>query len=73
MSLKSKRSPAEGDFLFEIDPETLEECVTVWRLATVRARGSQSGRVGQREAVSASEASSQAARPKYFISHELQL
>jgi hypothetical protein len=28
MSLKSKRSPAEGDFLFEIDPEPLEECVT---------------------------------------------
>lgn len=28
MSLKPKRSPAEGDFLFEIDPEPLEECVT---------------------------------------------
>ena len=28
MSLKAKRSPAEGDFLFEIDPEPLEECVT---------------------------------------------
>lgn len=28
MSLKSKRSPAEGEFLFEIDPEPLEECVT---------------------------------------------
>jgi hypothetical protein len=28
MGLKSKRSPAEGEFLFEIDPETLEECVT---------------------------------------------
>jgi hypothetical protein len=28
MGLKSKRSPAEGEFLFEIDPEPLEECVT---------------------------------------------
>ncbi len=28
MSLKSKNSPAEGDFLFEIDPEPLDECVT---------------------------------------------
>jgi hypothetical protein len=28
MSLKLKRSPAEGDFLFEIDPAPLEECVT---------------------------------------------
>jgi hypothetical protein len=28
MGLKPKRSPAEGDFLFEIDPEPLEECVT---------------------------------------------
>jgi hypothetical protein len=28
MNLQSKRSPAEGDFLFEIDPEPLEECVT---------------------------------------------
>ena len=28
MSLKSKPSPAEGEFLFEIDPEPLEECVT---------------------------------------------
>jgi hypothetical protein len=27
MDLKSKRSPAEGDFLFEMDPEPLEECV----------------------------------------------
>lgn len=27
-ALKSKQSPAEGDFLFEIDPEPLEECVT---------------------------------------------
>lgn len=28
MSLKSKPSPAEGEFLFEIDAEPLEECVT---------------------------------------------
>lgn len=28
MGLKSRRSPAEGEFLFEIDPEPLEECVT---------------------------------------------
>lgn len=28
MSLKWKRSPAEGEFLFEIDPQPLEECVT---------------------------------------------
>lgn len=28
MGLKSKRSPAEGEFLFEIDSEPLEECVT---------------------------------------------
>ena len=28
MKAKAKRSPAEGDFLFEIDPQPLEECVT---------------------------------------------
>ena len=28
MKGKTKRSPAEGDFLFEIDCEPLEECVT---------------------------------------------
>lgn len=28
MGLKSRRSPAEGEFLFAIDPELLEECVT---------------------------------------------
>ena len=28
MKGKAKRSPAEGDFLFEIDPQPLEECVT---------------------------------------------
>ncbi len=28
MGLKSRRSPAEGEFLFEIDPKPLEECVT---------------------------------------------
>ena len=28
MKEKAKRSPAEGDFLFEIDPQPLEECVT---------------------------------------------
>jgi hypothetical protein len=28
MGLKPKHSPAEGEFLFEIDPEPLEECVT---------------------------------------------
>ncbi len=28
MGLKAKRSRAEGEFLFEIDPEPLEECVT---------------------------------------------
>ena len=28
MGLKSRRSAAEGEFLFEIDPEPLEECVT---------------------------------------------
>jgi len=28
MSLKSKRSPAEGDFLFEIDPEPIPETLT---------------------------------------------
>jgi len=30
MSLKSKHSPAEGEFLFEIDPQPLEECVTAF-------------------------------------------
>lgn len=30
MGLPSKRSRAEGEFLFEIDPEPLEECVTAW-------------------------------------------
>ena len=28
MKRKAKRSPAEGDFLFAIDSEPLEECVT---------------------------------------------
>ena len=28
MGLRLKRSPAEGEFLFEIDPKPLEECVT---------------------------------------------
>ena len=28
MRRKPKQSPAEGEFLFEIDPEPLEECVT---------------------------------------------
>lgn len=27
---KNKPSPAEGEFLFEIDPEPLEECLTAW-------------------------------------------
>jgi hypothetical protein len=30
MALKPKRSPAEGEFLFEIDEEPLEECLTAW-------------------------------------------
>jgi Transposase DDE domain group 1 len=30
MALKAKRSPAEGDFLFEIGEEPLEECLTAW-------------------------------------------
>lgn len=29
-ALKPKRSPAEGEFLFEIDEQPLEECVTAW-------------------------------------------
>src|SRR5712671_7241485 len=28
MGLKTKTSPAAGEFLFELDPEPLEECVT---------------------------------------------
>ena len=28
MALKPKRSPAQGEFLFEIDEEPLEECLT---------------------------------------------
>jgi hypothetical protein len=28
MRLKSKRSPAEGEFLFEIDEQPTEECLT---------------------------------------------
>ena len=28
MPLRSKRSPAEGEFLFEIDEEPSEECLT---------------------------------------------
>jgi hypothetical protein len=28
LSLKSRRSPSEGEFLFVIDPEPVEECVT---------------------------------------------
>jgi hypothetical protein len=30
MKDKKKTSPAEGEFLFEIDPEPLEECLTAW-------------------------------------------
>lgn len=30
MALNPKQSPAEGEFLFRIDPEPLEECVTAW-------------------------------------------
>ena len=30
MRRKREQSPAEGEFLFEIDPEPLEECVTAW-------------------------------------------
>ena len=30
MRRKQEQSPAEGEFLFEIDPEPLDECVTAW-------------------------------------------
>jgi len=30
MPLKSKRSPAEGEFLFEIDERPTEECLTAF-------------------------------------------
>jgi hypothetical protein len=30
MSLKSKCSPAKGEFLFAIDPQPLEDCVTAF-------------------------------------------
>jgi hypothetical protein len=30
MPLKSKRSPAEGEFLFEIDEQPTEECLTAF-------------------------------------------
>ncbi len=30
MRRKREQSPAEGEFLFEIDPEPLDECVTAW-------------------------------------------
>jgi hypothetical protein len=42
MGLKPKRSPAEGEFLFEIDPEPLEECVTALGGIPLVARAARS-------------------------------
>ena len=41
MPLKSKRSPAEGEFLFEIDERPTEECLTA--LAACRCSPEQTG------------------------------
>ena len=38
MPLKSKRSPAEGEFLFEIDEQPTEECLTALGPTVVRAQ-----------------------------------
>jgi len=42
MALKPKQSPAEGEFLFEIDPEPLEECVTALGGVALVARAARS-------------------------------
>lgn len=39
---KVKRSPAEGDFLFEIDDRSLDECVTAWGGVPLLARAIRS-------------------------------
>jgi hypothetical protein len=59
MAWKPKRSPAEGEFLFELDAEPLEETVTVWDGVPLFVRAARSldvpgsvkrhGRVEQRE------------------------
>ena len=46
MSLKSKGSPAEGDFLFTIDPEPLEESVTAFGGVPLFVRAARSLDVG---------------------------
>jgi hypothetical protein len=42
MALPPKRSPAEGEFLFEFDPEPLEECVTALGGIPLVARAARS-------------------------------
>jgi len=42
MKDKRKPSPAEGEFLFEIDPEPLEECLTAWGGAPLIVRAARS-------------------------------
>ena len=42
MALPPKCSPAEGEFLFEFDPEPLEECVTALGGIPLVARAARS-------------------------------
>lgn len=46
LSLKPRRSPAEGEFLFELDPEPLEETVTAYGGVPVFLRAARSLDVG---------------------------
>jgi hypothetical protein len=42
MKEKRKPSPAEGEFLFEIDSEPLEECLTAWGGVPLLVRAARS-------------------------------
>ena len=47
LAKKEKRSPAEGEFLFELDPEPLEECVTAYAGIPLLVRAMRSLQVPQ--------------------------
>jgi hypothetical protein len=62
MPLKLKRSPAEGEFLFEIDEEPTEECWTALGGAPfICAHRPFAGCAGQREA----KPDGETARPRF--------
>lgn len=42
MPCEPNRSPAEGDFLFQLDPEPLEECLTAYGGVPLFARAVRS-------------------------------